>query len=149
MRSVADAAKDTKERIALARRADAEEYALANGRRNKAKEGGFRHVVLCREFLESGRHSLRPTTALLLMMLANYSDKRGRCHPAQERLAACLGVSGRSVSKALRTLIDERLVEIVSRGYGQGKRRTNEYQLRTPGSGWPALTPIDKIKQSK
>jgi hypothetical protein len=44
---------------------------------------------------------------------------------------------------------NERLVEIVSRGYGQGKHGTNDCQLRTPGSGWPILTPVDKIKQSK
>ena len=103
-------------------------------------------MVLCNEFLESGRHHLRPMTVALLMVLANYSDVRGRCYPSRKRLAACLGVSEKSVSNALRILIDAHLVKIASRGYGQGKRRTNVYQLRIPGSGWPNLTPIEKIK---
>ncbi len=148
MKRFAHAAKNIIERLAYAGRAEEEEVATANARPNAAKLGGFRHVVLCREFLERGGHGLRPTQGLLLMLLANYADEHGRCYPSRKRLADGLGIHPRSVSSALRVLIDRKFVEILSRGYGQGDHGTNFYQLRTPGSGWPSLTLVDKVTQA-
>lgn len=149
MKRVSVVVKKVKQRFALERRAEEEAIAAANARPGVEKLGGFRHGVLCREFLERGGHELTPAQALCFALLASHADEQGHCFPSRRLLAFGLGLSERSTSSALRVLRDRMLVEVVKRGYGQGELRTNRYQLRTPGSGWPSLTPIDRIKRSK
>jgi len=139
MKPVKGAIASTMERLSYERRAEEEVIAARTGKRNAAKQGGFRHLVLCFEFLERGGHNLTSTQVVILVFLAKYADKHGRCYPSRRKLAVSLGVTERSVSGALRSLIDRKFVEIASRGYGQGRYKSNLYQLRTPGSGWPTL----------
>jgi hypothetical protein len=66
---------------------------------------------------------LPPSSALLLIVLADHHNHTYGCFPSQARLCARLRLSERGLRKALKVLVEKNLVSVVSRG------RNNRYVL--------------------
>ncbi len=102
---------------------------------------GERHVIVEDETLAAGftqipngvlrRPDLQPGAKLTYMVLLSYAWQEDSCYPGQDRLAADMGVSERSVVTYLKQLQETGLVTVRRRGLGL----TNVYVLhRIPGS---------------
>lgn len=72
--------------------------------------------------------SLSANATRLFSVLAHFAGKSANCWPGQERLAATLGVSERTIRDARKELEGEGLVRTQRRGMG----RTNIYVLQLP-----------------
>ena len=70
-----------------------------------------------------------PTSKLVLLVLANYADKRHSCFPSENHIAEICGVSDRSVRRCLVALVDCGLIEIRHR-----TGTSNRYFLRVEAS---------------
>ncbi len=102
---------------------------------------GERHVIVEDETLAAGftqipngvlrRPDLQPGAKLTYMVLLSYAWQEDSCYPGQDRLAADMGVSERSVVTYLKQLQEAGLVTVRRRGLGL----TNVYVLhRISGS---------------
>ena len=73
---------------------------------------------------------LKPAAKLVLYWLAYYHDDRaGHCEPSLSALASVCGISKTSVKKAVRSLCDAGLVDVIERKVGD-VLLTNQYRLR-------------------
>jgi len=101
-----------------------------------------RHVIVEDEALAAGftqipnlvlrRSDLQPGAKLTYMVLLSYAWQKDHAYPGQDRLAADMGVSERSVITYLKQLQDAELITVRRRGLGL----TNIYVLHrlSPGS---------------
>jgi DNA-binding transcriptional ArsR family regulator len=79
--------------------------------------------------------SLSPGDKMTFAMLLSYAWQNDHCFPGQERLAADLGLTDRSVRTHLKSLERHRLLAIRRRGQG----KTNVYELNLkPGRDFAA-----------
>ena len=93
---------------------------------------------------------LRPTTKLVLMMLADYRNfDTGQCNPSQESLALRSGISKSSVSNHLRSLEHKGLIKRVAQ-FAKKTRARLPSQYNFIGQGCPVAkrsnpkkTPLD------
>lgn len=110
-----------------------------------------RYVIVEDEALAAGftqipnqvlrRADLPPGAKLTYMVLLSYAWQKDSCYPGQDRLAADMGVSERSVVTYLKQLQKARLVTVRRRGLGL----TNVYVLhRISGSADPASQRSEK-----
>ena len=100
-----------------------------------------RHVIVEDETLAAGftqipnlvlrRSDLPPGAKLTYMALLSYAWDKDHAYPGQDRLAADMGVSERSVITYLKQLVDAGLITINRRGLGM----TNVYILHSLVSG--------------
>lgn len=56
-----------------------------------------------------------PTTKLVLVILANYSDENNSCYPSEKHLASIVGVSDRTIRRCLSYLQNNNLIRIQNR----------------------------------
>lgn len=71
-----------------------------------------------------------PTEKLLLIALANYADKDGRCFPSQKTLAEDTCLSDRSIRTILTDLVERGLLDRQERRRADGSRATDLITLR-------------------
>lgn len=80
---------------------------------------------------------LRPTTKLVLMMLADYRNfDTGQCNPSQESLALKSGISKSSVSNHLQSLERKGLIKRVAQ-FAKKTRARLPSQYNFIGQGCP------------
>lgn len=79
------------------------------------------------------RQPLTPTHKLVLMALADAADDHGVCWPSVATLARKCSVSARTVQRALRALIEQRLLAAESRRRSDGSSISNRYRLLLAG----------------
>lgn len=108
-----------------------------------------RHVIIEDEVLAQGftqipnqilrRSDVPPGAKLTYMVLLSYAWQKDHAYPGQDRLAADMGVSERSVITYLKQLVDTGLISIRRRGLGM----TNVYIIhRLPRSEESAVPEV-------
>jgi hypothetical protein len=73
--------------------------------------------------------NLSCTDKAVLVALSTYASSDGFCWPAVPTLAACLGVSDRTVQRSLQTLADVGAVHVQRRADDSGRSSSNGYWL--------------------
>lgn len=79
------------------------------------------------------RQPLAPTHKLVLMALADAADDHGVCWPSVSTLARKCSVSSRTVQRALRVLMEQRLLVAEPRRRSDGSSTSNRYRLLLTG----------------
>ena len=79
------------------------------------------------------RQALTPTLKLVVMALADAADDQGVCWPSVATLAKKCTVSTRTVQRALRVMIDRRLLIAEPRQRRDGSSTSNRYRLLIAG----------------
>lgn len=77
------------------------------------------------------------TTKMVLLLLANYANEKSECYPSKAHLAKLGGMTERTVTNAVKRLIELGFVEIISQGGGihssglDGKKygKVNRYRV--------------------
>ena len=72
----------------------------------------------------------RPSEAVILHTLAGFTDYRSaECRPSIRTLMKRTGFDRRTVQRAIRGLIDKKVIEVYDRHAESGARRSNRYAL--------------------
>ena len=79
------------------------------------------------------RQPLAPTHKLVLMALADAADDHGVCWPSVSTLARKCSVSTRTVQRALRVLMEQRLLVAEPRRRSDGSSTSNRYRVLLTG----------------
>jgi len=95
------------------------------------------------------------TTKMVLILLANYANEKSECYPSKAHLAKLGGMTERTVTNAMKKLIELGFVEVISQGGGihstdlEGKKygKVNRYRLAeiaNPESNSPLETDMER-----
>ena len=76
------------------------------------------------------RQGLKPIPGFVLSVLADAANEKNTCWPRIATLAARVGVSTRTVQRALKLLIEHELIAIEQRYRSDGSCSSNLYRLR-------------------
>lgn len=89
-------------------------------------------MVWTRRTIRKMPDSVRATSRLALMLIADYANEQAECWPSLKRLSAEMGCSESTVRRSLAELVKMKLLEVMPRTAEYGRQTSNAYRLMMP-----------------